>query len=514
MLAARDKENLVHNHQTTAATKPLNQGNKQAPPKTPGNRAPKTPFKVSLNDENAATGFDAGKPVLKTNGKGLGNVGAGGKKAGPGDKNAFITPLGPRNRAPLGLKTTNAKAKAFQTPAPSLHRVSIKDEDPPLKSNNAGKSKPQIAPVRTTKVELQDRPDEVNLDEERDIEYMPPKPKDLPDYPDDFPPDMDYSQLKGANLTRGWYSHFCNPVDEHGVSLSERRSREQSEKIDKEIEELSWRIIEEMPIIGHNVPEYPGDETDLKLARKRQGQVPQKKMTSTGRNLKSSVDVPASEKAPVSESGSSSAKLSSIEAASVLGKQAPQPKPKLNTGLTRNTTPSTFSSRSKQVSKPVKASNDAASASATSRNTLGYAAGRKAAVVTSIHNNPSQPASKISQTSKPNHGTGKPSRPNSTKSNTLASSNTFPSLEHCLSVFPQKAGVPLYASKEEWERHEYPDGKSTSFLRDSFDNEDGEEEGLVGSGMRGLLGPDEMTLQQLLLDEADDDFQLVWKEPA
>lgn len=94
MLAARDQENLVHGHQQAAASKPLNQGKRQLAPKTPGNKAPKTPFKLPLNDENGPGLFGAGKAVLKTNGKGNENLVAGTKKGGLGDKDAFKTPIG------------------------------------------------------------------------------------------------------------------------------------------------------------------------------------------------------------------------------------------------------------------------------------------------------------------------------------------------------------------------------------------------------------------------------------
>lgn len=80
MLARRDQENLVNTHQTTAAAKPLNQGVKQLPPKTPG----KTPFKVSLNDENNPLAF--GKRTVKGNGPRQEN-------AKPG-KDVFATPMG------------------------------------------------------------------------------------------------------------------------------------------------------------------------------------------------------------------------------------------------------------------------------------------------------------------------------------------------------------------------------------------------------------------------------------
>lgn len=84
MLAARDQENLVHGHHQVAASKPLNQT-----AKTPGNKYPKTPLKIPLQDENAPEGF-GGKSAK---GKGLDGF-ATGKKGPTFDKNAFVTPLG------------------------------------------------------------------------------------------------------------------------------------------------------------------------------------------------------------------------------------------------------------------------------------------------------------------------------------------------------------------------------------------------------------------------------------
>ena len=90
MLAARDQENLVHGHQAAAASKPLNQGTRQLPPRTPG-RVPKTPFKVPLNDENAGGLVDE-KPEGKGHGKGNENIMTGARKKGLTDK--FVTPMG------------------------------------------------------------------------------------------------------------------------------------------------------------------------------------------------------------------------------------------------------------------------------------------------------------------------------------------------------------------------------------------------------------------------------------
>lgn len=92
LAAANDQENFVHNLQAQAAGKPLNAGLKGFHAKTPGNKAPKTPFKVPLNDENAVG--RAGKSVLKTNGKGNENLLMTVKKDGRLDQNVFVTPAG------------------------------------------------------------------------------------------------------------------------------------------------------------------------------------------------------------------------------------------------------------------------------------------------------------------------------------------------------------------------------------------------------------------------------------
>lgn len=142
MFAARaDQENLAYAHQAAAAAKPLNQ---QA--KTPANKAPKTPFRRNQNDENDA--FQSGFKTIKTT-----------KKANL-DPNAFITPAGPRNRAPLGMKTTNAKAK---TPAPLTIKASAQKTLSPRLRRQKVKIH-QAEPVQ------QEQDDSVP-----DIEYMPPR---------------------------------------------------------------------------------------------------------------------------------------------------------------------------------------------------------------------------------------------------------------------------------------------------------------------------------------------------
>lgn len=63
-----NQENAIYEQQTAAAAKSLNQGYKGLAPKTPGNDASKTPFKIQRNDENmlAAQGKAGGKDIKGT----------------------------------------------------------------------------------------------------------------------------------------------------------------------------------------------------------------------------------------------------------------------------------------------------------------------------------------------------------------------------------------------------------------------------------------------------------------
>ncbi|KAF2156829.1 hypothetical protein K461DRAFT_289202 [Myriangium duriaei CBS 260.36] len=162
MFATRhNQENVTHLHQTTAATKPLN----QALSKTPGPKAnaPKTPFR-NRNDENAS------HTVLKT--------GAGKVKA-----NLFATPAPGKPRAVLGAKTTNAKA--VQTPGQGA-KTGQKPAAPP--------STQKVSPrLKRSKVRIHQPSPSATVDEADDsapeVEYCPPPrilTPPLPNHPDDL----------------------------------------------------------------------------------------------------------------------------------------------------------------------------------------------------------------------------------------------------------------------------------------------------------------------------------------
>ncbi|PWY69558.1 hypothetical protein BO70DRAFT_432510 [Aspergillus heteromorphus CBS 117.55] len=233
MLALRDQENLVHTHQTVAASKPLNQGARHLQPKTPGARAPKTPFKVPLNDENDPLAF--GKKTVKAAGKQKESVNLT-------VKDAFVTPSAdPRHRAPLGMKTTNAKARGLQTPAPPGGTVK------PEKTIRRGSTQrvKKFSPfVEQSRPEVQTRPVK---DDVPDIEYMPPKPKDLPDYPDDITYDTTFPQFQPKNLARGLESVYGdNEIGPDGLTKRERKFQADSAACDKMIDELILKQVEDI----------------------------------------------------------------------------------------------------------------------------------------------------------------------------------------------------------------------------------------------------------------------------
>ncbi|PWY77202.1 hypothetical protein BO94DRAFT_538063 [Aspergillus sclerotioniger CBS 115572] len=231
MLAVRDQENLVHSHQTVAASKPLNQGVRHLQPKTPGARAPKTPFKVPLNDENDPLAF--GKKTAKAAGKQKDYVSLI-------TKDAFVTPSAdPRHRAPLGMKTTNAKTKGLQTPAPPGGTLK------PERTTKRGSTQrvKKFAPfVEQSEPEVQTKPVEEDVP---DIEYMPPKPKDLPDIPDDITYDTTFPQFQPKNLARGLESVYGdNEIGPDGLTKRERKFQEDSAACDKMVEEMIRKQVE------------------------------------------------------------------------------------------------------------------------------------------------------------------------------------------------------------------------------------------------------------------------------
>ncbi|KAK4453780.1 hypothetical protein QBC34DRAFT_318700 [Podospora aff. communis PSN243] len=238
MLAAHHEQENVYTHQAGASKQQL-----QA--KTPGARFPKTPLKVSLNDENANQGL-GGKSALRTKGnnENITTVGKGGKSG-----RAMMTPGEPRTgRAPLGNKTTNAKARTTQ------QTVGVKDivrefEKTTLKPTTTVRPKQAAPQVESSKLEV--HTDRNPLDDEEDIEYAPPRQKETPYESDVFPDGgLTFEGLKKENLFRGYYDYYFNQIDENGMSATEREMEERrqrdfkrgDEQIMRDMEEFDWSV--------------------------------------------------------------------------------------------------------------------------------------------------------------------------------------------------------------------------------------------------------------------------------
>ena len=179
----------------------------------------------------------------------------------------------------MGVKTVNAKTKAFQTPAPTLKDNAPKDGAPKdaqsAPKSTARKPKPRISHAEMTKVEVFSGDNELP---ERDIEYMPPPAKgkpsflrswpqisftylDLPNEPDDLP-ELNLSMLADGNLTRGCLAHFLNEPDSTGLSYAQRRVKEHEEylaKLDKQQDALDLRELESTPFFCLHEPRCPPD---------------------------------------------------------------------------------------------------------------------------------------------------------------------------------------------------------------------------------------------------------------
>ncbi|KAI1138963.1 hypothetical protein F5Y05DRAFT_357020 [Hypoxylon sp. FL0543] len=246
MLAARDQENLAFNRQNGAALKQQQgQVKRQLQPNTPGARFAKTPLKVPLNDENAAHAAGGAKSVL--GGRTRGNENTLTSK-GKGLKTNLATPSAePRSRAPLGDKTTNAKAKGQQT-------INVKSAVRELEKSQGkapGTTRPKQKNPQAELQKLQVHTENTDPLSEEEIEYCPPKPKDRPYESDVFPDGaLKFDALKPENLFKGYYDYYFNPVDEHGVSLADRELEERNKKA---MEECDRRIKEDIDSIDWGI---------------------------------------------------------------------------------------------------------------------------------------------------------------------------------------------------------------------------------------------------------------------
>jgi hypothetical protein len=122
------------------------------------------------------------------------------------------------------MKTTNAKARAFQTPAPL--QQTVKPEKTLKKASTARKSiksKIRVAPSEPVETDVLSNDQGSDVP---DIEYCPPPPIELPDPPEEITYDDNFPYLRGKNLCGGYSEVYDIPKDEHGVDLRERKAEE------------------------------------------------------------------------------------------------------------------------------------------------------------------------------------------------------------------------------------------------------------------------------------------------
>ncbi|KIX00146.1 uncharacterized protein Z518_10283 [Rhinocladiella mackenziei CBS 650.93] len=232
MLAARDQENLIHAQHTTAAAKPLSQNLRTLHSKTPGNF--KTPFRPARHDENRPLDFKGQKTVGKDGPSKLG-------------KNTFVTPQASRNRAPLGAKTTNAKAYALQTPAPApLTTKPGRTGQKPSTAHRSGRSKITIATSEPVDTDVLKKREE---EDEPDFGYAPPPPVELPDPPFEFSHNSLLPPLTEEELTRGYGELYSNsPQDENGMSLRLKEEEEEYLQYQKEQDQKILDSLNNLPL--------------------------------------------------------------------------------------------------------------------------------------------------------------------------------------------------------------------------------------------------------------------------
>ena len=159
------------------------------------------------------------------------------------------------------MKTTNAKAQPFKTPAP---QQTTKLERP-IKINStarrSSKSKITVAPSEPVKADILSS---VGEDEEPDYGYAPPPIVELPDPPMDFGYNQDFPQFQGKNMFKGYGEIYCtSPTDENGFSV---RRKEEAETRRKWSEEMERKASEPPPIVKLPTAEELDAKVDKMIA--------------------------------------------------------------------------------------------------------------------------------------------------------------------------------------------------------------------------------------------------------
>lgn len=291
--------------------------------------------------------------------------------------------VGAKTRAPLGAKTTNAKAKSFQTPAVLPEKDLNKTQ---VKPTSSRRLKQRISHADTIKLEVHGDNDPL---EEREVEYCPP-PVPYPKYEsEDFPDGgLNYEPIRGANLMYGHAQYYHNPLDSEGNSIRAKKLEAEQAAVFKKFDAKVLRELEEMDWSISDVPE------SREMTAKPQ------KADIQGSKMEAQVKV---SKGPASRAPST---IKSRMAASALAAPARAPLASISSAAVKAKVPAgritPFLSRNKQpvVTRPANSSTMShTAATAASRSTIGYTKGRTASSVLKAFSPPPKPPASLMQAS-------------------------------------------------------------------------------------------------------------------
>ena len=254
------------------------------------------------------------------------------------------------------MKTTNAKAKAIQTPAGSAPEKAFEKSQAPKTSARQPKKV-----THADAIKLQIHGDESPL-AERDVEYAPPKPKDLPYESDVFPDGcLNYDVLKPENLMRCMHQMYHCEVDDDGQTKLERKYEEEYQRLAKAADEQILKMMEEEWTVG----DVPETFRHLRKMTPKLGVAPAKKTTAI-----------------MSKGPATITSRRAVSALSVPPRQSIVP-PEVSKSVAKPSIP--FIGRSRQAAPlPSNASEMGHGAAAVaSKNTIGYSKGRSA--ISALH---------------------------------------------------------------------------------------------------------------------------------
>lgn len=203
--------------------------------------------------------------------------------------------------------------------------------------------------------------------EEEEIEYCPPRAKDIP-YESDIIPKgaLTFEAFKPENILRGYYDHYYNPVDEDGVSLREREVEDQRQRDFKKLDE---QVKKDMDEFDWSIGDVPETKT---LKQKKSVSAVSESSQATVKAIKKPVMREATKQPPtiVARKAASALALSSRPATATAARKPMAPPP------ARNGPNCLLPLKRTRPAVTRESSTERATAVAASRSTLGYSKGR------------------------------------------------------------------------------------------------------------------------------------------